>query len=106
MSRTTAAQVLADHEDGSGLLAAVIDPSQVRVAQGGTAHNAFAKVTAHIFVCREVGEQHLYDHRTVQRKIIGEVHLGGSADAEQLDDAVATSEFVTGIIGIRRHGFP
>jgi hypothetical protein len=76
------------------------------MAQRGAAYDALAKVAAHIFVCRKVCEQNLYDHRTIQRKIIGEVDLGGLTDAEQLDDAVATSEFVTGIIGVRRHGFP
>jgi len=65
VERSTA-QVLADHEDGARLLAAVKNPRQVGVAQRGGANDPVTKGAANVLVRREVSQENLDDHASLQ----------------------------------------
>jgi hypothetical protein len=92
----SAAQVLGDHEDGTGLLAAVVDPREMGVAEGGRANDAVAERAPDLLVLGQGGQQDLHDDGALQREVLGDVDLGGLADAQQLLDSIAVDQMVTG----------
>ncbi len=61
-----ATQVLADHEDGARLLAAVKNPCQVGVAQRGGTNDPVAKGAANVLVRSEVRQENLDDYASLE----------------------------------------
>ena len=66
------------------------------MSQGGCANDGVAKVAAHVFVGGPFAQKDLHNDSAMQRQVLGAVHLGGAAHADQFNDAIAPDEGVIG----------
>src|SRR5665213_561921 len=96
-------EVLTDHEDRTGLLTAVKDAREVRVAQGGGLDDPLTEDATDVLVTGQSRQQHLHDDRALKRLVVGQVDLGRVADAQELLDPVAVDQKVSVGEGGWRH---
>ena len=101
-----AVDVLHDDEVGALALAPVVDRDDVRMGEVGGGLGLPPEALDEGVVDRQLREQDLQRHRTVEQQVLGQVHLGHPAPGDVADQLVAVVEDLGGVGSCWRHVRP